>query len=362
MGEPAASGDAPLAHGVRRCERRRATPGRLAVLDARRLISCARSTASKRMPSLSGPCGGRPPSTTQARSVPKCVRSAPAAGQARGPSGVGTVGVPLGASGAVAFGAGSRGEWRTERSTPARGARVSARSRPCRRVRAGCSGRSLGAVRVGASERGARGDRSGGRRRLVGRAPGESGVPSERAPARATRGERLSDRRRLVGRAARGERPGATPSRPERPARAERGSRGERSERPTPSRAERPTRAERPARAERGSRGERSERSTPSRAERPARPARAPKPAHPGTTSPRYGGGSPGRRGYEVTEDWGGGAGRGRSSGRYGDIPPDRPSRGGYSSRSGSSRTTGSGGGIGGDDGGDYRISRTRRR
>ena len=33
------------------------------------------------------------------------------------------------------------------------------------------------------------------------------------------------------------------------------------------------------------------------------------------TDGPRYGGGSPGRRGYDVKEDWGGGAGRGRSGG-----------------------------------------------
>jgi 23S rRNA pseudouridine2605 synthase len=105
----------------------------------------------------------------------------------------------------------------------------------------------------------------------------------------------------------------------------------------------------------------------PTRSKRPARPERArpesaakPQAKKTPTVGPRYGGGSPGRRSYDVQEDWGGGAGRGRSSGRYADVPPDRPSRGGQSSRAGVSRTTGSGGGIGASEG-DYRISRTRR-
>jgi len=59
---------------------------------------------------------------------------------------------------------------------------------------------------------------------------------------------------------------------------------------------------------------------------------------------PRYGGGSPGRRPYDVKKDWGGGAGRGasgsddRSGGDRNSMPPGRGGR---------SRTTGTGGGIG---------------
>jgi 23S rRNA pseudouridine2605 synthase len=60
-------------------------------------------------------------------------------------------------------------------------------------------------------------------------------------------------------------------------------------------------------------------------------------------TQPRYGGGAPGRRGYHVTEDWGGGAGRGRSS--RGDD--DRRPREELGGRGGRTRTTGTGGGIG---------------
>jgi 23S rRNA pseudouridine2605 synthase len=85
----------------------------------------------------------------------------------------------------------------------------------------------------------------------------------------------------------------------------------------------------------------------------PPKPRRAPVDAHgharPHTQGPRYGGGAPGRRGYDVLDDWGGGAGRGSSSGRYGDdADPDRdraPSwQGG---RGGRTRTTGTSGGIG---------------
>ena len=68
----------------------------------------------------------------------------------------------------------------------------------------------------------------------------------------------------------------------------------------------------------------------------------------------RYGGGSPGRRGFEVREDWGGGVQRSggqRGPGRNGDDPP----RGDVGGRGGRTRTTGSGGGVGAGAG-SYRI------
>ena len=71
-------------------------------------------------------------------------------------------------------------------------------------------------------------------------------------------------------------------------------------------------------------------------------------------SGPRYGGGSPGRRGFEVREDWGGGAQRSggqRGPGRDGDDPP----RGDVGGRGGRTRTTGSGGGVGAGAG-SYRI------
>ena len=95
--------------------------------------------------------------------------------------------------------------------------------------------------------------------------------------------------------------------------------------------------------------------------------------ARPGSDhSPRYGGGSPGRRGYDVVEDWGGGAARGRTGGdrsgadaggtRRGSSQRegvargrDDAPRGDVGGRGGHSRTTGSGGGIGAS-GGDYRV------
>jgi 23S rRNA pseudouridine2605 synthase len=84
---------------------------------------------------------------------------------------------------------------------------------------------------------------------------------------------------------------------------------------------------------------------------------------------PRYGGGSPGRRGYDVVQDWGGGAGRGRTGSDRGDSDTRAPSRGSsggarsrgdaprgdVGGRGGHSRTTGTGGGIGAG-GGDYRV------
>jgi 23S rRNA pseudouridine2605 synthase len=79
--------------------------------------------------------------------------------------------------------------------------------------------------------------------------------------------------------------------------------------------------------------------------------------------SPRYGGGAPGRRGYEVKDDWGGGAGRGRTSQEEGgaDVRGGRSDLGRGSGRGGWTRTTGSGGGVGGASDGSYRISKTRR-
>jgi hypothetical protein len=79
---------------------------------------------------------------------------------------------------------------------------------------------------------------------------------------------------------------------------------------------------------------------------------------------PRYGGGAPVRRGLGVTEDWGGGVQRGRSS-READRPAaaGQAPRGDVGGRSGRSRTTGTGGGIQspGDDA-SWRISGRRKR
>jgi len=76
--------------------------------------------------------------------------------------------------------------------------------------------------------------------------------------------------------------------------------------------------------------------------------------------SPRYGGGSPGRRGYDVKNDWGGGAERGSSGGRgdrggarEGSVPPGRGRK---------TPTTGTGGGVGASGEGGYRMSKGRRR
>jgi 23S rRNA pseudouridine2605 synthase len=85
-------------------------------------------------------------------------------------------------------------------------------------------------------------------------------------------------------------------------------------------------------------------------------PARAPRRSV--TIGPRYGGGAPVRRSLDVTEDWGGGSGRGRSA-RDGDVGQgDAPGRGGRT------RTTGTSGGPRAGDGDDasWRISHTRRR
>jgi 23S rRNA pseudouridine2605 synthase len=63
------------------------------------------------------------------------------------------------------------------------------------------------------------------------------------------------------------------------------------------------------------------------------------------TTGPRYGGGSPGRRSYDVTEDWGGGSGRGSTRGFQRSDEAPRGDVGG--GRLGRTRTTGTSGGIG---------------
>jgi len=99
--------------------------------------------------------------------------------------------------------------------------------------------------------------------------------------------------------------------------------------------------------------------------------------------SPRYGGGAPGRRGYDVRQDWGGGAGRGRTGNERDDArttdaprrgssgenqrpndsvraPSDEQPRGELGGRSGQSRTTGTGGGAGARDG-DYRMRNRRK-
>lgn len=70
--------------------------------------------------------------------------------------------------------------------------------------------------------------------------------------------------------------------------------------------------------------------------------------AAPRTHGARYGGGSPGRRSVETTEDWGGGAGRGSSGGRYAsDAREDRPKSELGGGRLGRTRTTGTSGGVG---------------
>lgn len=61
--------------------------------------------------------------------------------------------------------------------------------------------------------------------------------------------------------------------------------------------------------------------------------------------APRYGGGAPGRRGYDVTQDWGGGSGRGRSTRDADENRPARDDLGG--GRGGRTRTTGTAGGPG---------------
>ncbi len=71
--------------------------------------------------------------------------------------------------------------------------------------------------------------------------------------------------------------------------------------------------------------------------------------------SPRYGMGAPGRRGPDVRDDYGGTSGRGSSGTRDRGTSEDT-----RSGRSSTTRTTGSGGGIG-SSGGNYRMERGRR-
>lgn len=61
--------------------------------------------------------------------------------------------------------------------------------------------------------------------------------------------------------------------------------------------------------------------------------------------APRYGGGAPGRRAYDVTEDWGGGAKRGST--RAHERSDESPRGGLGGGRFGRTRTTGTSGGIG---------------
>ncbi len=82
-----------------------------------------------------------------------------------------------------------------------------------------------------------------------------------------------------------------------------------------------------------------------SRSPRPRAAAGAP------DARPRYGGGSPARRGLDVRDDWGGGIRRGSGGSRQDEGPP----RGDVGGRGGRTRTTGSGGGIGGGAG-SYRV------
>jgi 23S rRNA pseudouridine2605 synthase len=129
-------------------------------------------------------------------------------------------------------------------------------------------------------------------------------------------------------------------------------------------------------------RGKSAERPQPERA-REKREG-APREGHEPT--PRYGGGSPGRRGYGVKSDWGGGVERGRATsseeaaspsrgGRHGagngaagrgsSGGEGRPGGGPAGGRGRATRTTGTGGGIGASDGGDgagYRMQRSRKR
>lgn len=72
-----------------------------------------------------------------------------------------------------------------------------------------------------------------------------------------------------------------------------------------------------------------------------APPARGPRGR---TQGPRYGGGAPGRRSHDVTEDWGGGVRRGATRHTSDDERAGEHEHGG---RHGRTRTTGSGGGIG---------------
>ncbi len=83
-----------------------------------------------------------------------------------------------------------------------------------------------------------------------------------------------------------------------------------------------------------------------------------------GSSGPRYGGGSPGRRGVDVRDDWGGGVQRGGRGGaasrdEQADRTENAPPRGDVGGRGGRTRTTGSGGGIGAGAG-SYRVKGRR--
>ena len=110
-----------------------------------------------------------------------------------------------------------------------------------------------------------------------------------------------------------------------------------------------------------------------SRPARPARPATRPggRPVRPATRSvesstaptagPRYGGGSPGRRSYDVTQDWGRGARRGSSHAERDRSQPPRSDVSG--GRGGRSRTTGTGGGVKSESNdASYRVPGRKRR
>ncbi|HXN33274.1 MAG TPA: pseudouridine synthase [Polyangiaceae bacterium] len=68
---------------------------------------------------------------------------------------------------------------------------------------------------------------------------------------------------------------------------------------------------------------------------------------------PRYGGGAPARQAPAARPDWGGGVRRGSSGERDEDRAPQGERQGG---RGGRTRTTGTGGGIGAQEGGNYRV------
>ncbi|MGA7121141.1 MAG: pseudouridine synthase, partial [Polyangiaceae bacterium] len=89
---------------------------------------------------------------------------------------------------------------------------------------------------------------------------------------------------------------------------------------------------------------------TPPGRRSPERPASDPRSSD---RRPRYGGGAPARRDIATKEDWGGGVRRG-SSGQHDEdraTPAARPA-----GRGGRTRTTGTGGGIGGQEGAVYRV------
>ncbi len=78
--------------------------------------------------------------------------------------------------------------------------------------------------------------------------------------------------------------------------------------------------------------------------------------------APRYGMGSPGRRGVDVTEDYGGRSGRGSSGPREQEGESARPRSGLGGGRFAPTRTTGTGGGIGAGDGSHRSMRRPSKR